>query len=692
MDFGQHLLDRADFKLVYWAHAVSVTELFARLHAFPEGLPGDRAKEREEAQAAFLSKTPCVIKALGQVSFYPITIPVKRAGQPEAVLLQWPRVVPGDVVHFKAGDILLADARIISGDSIVVEPPIGIRDNLISSMRQLSAQTEPSTCVYYEASNMIWGGSRVLRGHGIAIVCWTLDKMLVSNVGARILAGARREYDLSKRKTAIYKEWISVYGIAARREMHSFLLCPTKEDPSAFLSFIHLHWQSALLQVAPQSPPKVLSVLSGRKFHSLPKDEGLLSSLYKACAVLSTEWLNLEQIQQWNAGTRPLEKIECGGDSDALGAALLRFALAGSGATSFWSTRAAGFKVYRHGADATVVDSGFLALYEMQRVTAVFSHVVDPEKGRILLKSDHVERLEALVAEWKAKDCSIAIIGSYDVSQAADTNLQVSVPSNCTILAILVIQHTVQTLLRIKSAVTLLREARVSLILRCYDEKELPLVIEKAREIGILVPDLDPEKFIYRIAQGTAAQKEARRSFPIWVVPRKEQWGVRYAFRRRTLDEMAAPEGALDPNEEPEEDTEENSLIFYPKAPATMPWYSGLVPLAPNDVVKLWLWRHNDGGPWGNEFHRFAALGDTIIAADVDEQSYLWLLKEAFVLDPHDSYAMQCRPSPPHLKLSIIGHSELSSGANANASYILQHTDIARFASWILSIRNKKHH
>lgn len=103
---------------------------------------------------------------ISAASFYP-TARVIREGRLFRVGCN--RLVPGDVILVEEGDLICADARLVSSDNLEVSMRVD-RERWVERKKVASTHVPPNENRPWEMTNMLHGGSLVLCGSGRAIV------------------------------------------------------------------------------------------------------------------------------------------------------------------------------------------------------------------------------------------------------------------------------------------------------------------------------------------------------------------------------------------------------------------------------------------------------------------------------------------------------------------------------------------
>jgi Ca2+-transporting ATPase len=121
-------------------------------------------------------------------------------------------LVPGDVIVFESGDIIPADARLISETSLLVDEAhlTGESEPVRKNIQHIHS---PDIKVY-EMKNIVFAGSKVLNGHGIALVVKTGNMTEIGKIATKIQETKEERTPLQKKMDREVKALI-VLAIAA---------------------------------------------------------------------------------------------------------------------------------------------------------------------------------------------------------------------------------------------------------------------------------------------------------------------------------------------------------------------------------------------------------------------------------------------------------------------------------------------
>lgn len=136
-----------------------------------------------------------------------MTVSVVREGK--AVEISPELLVPGDIIKLKAGDIVPADARLISSVGLCAEEAAltGESEAVMKDADFLAGEK----CDVCDRKNMVFSSSAVVAGSGVAVVCETGMKTQIGEVASLLLTQENDDTPLQKRLANMGK----VLGIAA---------------------------------------------------------------------------------------------------------------------------------------------------------------------------------------------------------------------------------------------------------------------------------------------------------------------------------------------------------------------------------------------------------------------------------------------------------------------------------------------
>lgn len=94
---------------------------------------------------------------------------VMRGGKQH--LIKANEIVPGDILVLKTGDMIMADARLIGGDEVMVDESILSGES--AAVYKNGSKTAETPCDIYGASNLVFSGTNVVSGNVLALVVAT---------------------------------------------------------------------------------------------------------------------------------------------------------------------------------------------------------------------------------------------------------------------------------------------------------------------------------------------------------------------------------------------------------------------------------------------------------------------------------------------------------------------------------------
>ena len=409
---------------------------------------------------------------------------VRRAGHAKPISIPWNRVVEGDIVLVETGDVMLADVRLIKMEEpMIVRPPLTRTVPL--RCRQLKAEEEPNQMLFSEASNMIWSGAMVMRGKGEGVVVHTADHCLQYLFSDHVKAFNM----MSQKKLQKKRQIESLFGVV----VHPYLLLGIFGDydildfKMVYSSFV-LHYQSPLLSwVRKEKDPVVDEVLVGPNFDLVVsgKDEVILEEIRTCCSVASSSTLSLEDIKKWVRGEISATDIKSEKGRDAVGSSLLRWSVSQLGAKSWWSKRAAGFKVFVN--EAT---NATLSYMESKRCSYFRCNVDEAlqsckyymtSSGNVKsINSEYVASLQSKAMSCSSMRKKVVILAKYK------GEWENKIQKNGIVLGLIVMKESEQTRRELKRAIKILqRRLGLKFILRCNDSTEVDDCIAKGLDLKI---------------------------------------------------------------------------------------------------------------------------------------------------------------------------------------------------------------
>jgi len=114
---------------------------------------------------------------------------VLRSGTLEIIASRF--IVPGDILVFESGDIIPADARIIEANMVLADEAHLTGES--EPIEKITDAIEKSDIRLYEMKNMLFAGTKILKGHGKAVAVNTGGSTEMGKIAANI-----QETDIEK--------------------------------------------------------------------------------------------------------------------------------------------------------------------------------------------------------------------------------------------------------------------------------------------------------------------------------------------------------------------------------------------------------------------------------------------------------------------------------------------------------------
>lgn len=208
---------------------------------------------------------------------------VIRAGKEVTVLS--PELVPGDILLIERGDVIGADARIISsenmmvdestltGESVPVVKTIGVIDGEISLAQQ---------------SNMAFTGTHVTNGHGIAVVVGTGENTEFGKISHLIKNIEVQSTPLQKRLDRLTKQ------VALFAALFSFISFIIGIIHGIYLGTMLIFSMAIIVSGIPESLPTVVAITLALGVKKMAKENAIIKRLpavetLGTCSVICTD-------------------------------------------------------------------------------------------------------------------------------------------------------------------------------------------------------------------------------------------------------------------------------------------------------------------------------------------------------------------------------------------------------------------
>ena len=166
-------------------------------------------------------------------------------------------VVPGDVLLLAEGDAVSADARLVEAASLMVAEA-SLTGESEAVLKQVAALTEPAGVG--DRVNMVWGGTAVTRGRGVAVVTGTGMATEIGKV-ARLLGRTDEQQTPLQREVARIGRALGIAVIAIAVVIVAAILLTADIDGASGLVDVLLVGVSLAVAAVPEGLPAVLSVV-----------------------------------------------------------------------------------------------------------------------------------------------------------------------------------------------------------------------------------------------------------------------------------------------------------------------------------------------------------------------------------------------------------------------------------------------
>ncbi|MGB8374947.1 MAG: cation-transporting P-type ATPase [Salegentibacter sp.] len=122
----------------------------------------------------------------------------------KAIQFETAKLVPGDIIIISAGDVIPADARLVTGKSLAVKEAV-----LTGESNQVEKNTEvlPKETPLAEQANMLYKGTIAARGSGRAVVVGTGDHTAIGEIST-LTQEAEKETTPLERRLAKLSQWL----------------------------------------------------------------------------------------------------------------------------------------------------------------------------------------------------------------------------------------------------------------------------------------------------------------------------------------------------------------------------------------------------------------------------------------------------------------------------------------------------
>jgi len=132
---------------------------------------------------------------------------VRRGGKPKEITAE--KIVPGDILILRAGDRVAADARVIDVSELQVNEAALTGESL--PLKKITSEVEIGTPLA-ERSCMVYAGTSIVAGHGLAVVVATATKTEIGKVAELVRVTKEHDTPLQAELGQLAK-WITVIVI-----------------------------------------------------------------------------------------------------------------------------------------------------------------------------------------------------------------------------------------------------------------------------------------------------------------------------------------------------------------------------------------------------------------------------------------------------------------------------------------------
>ena len=198
------------------------------------------------------------------------TVTVLRDNHPEEILKI--DIVPGDILVLKAGDLVAADSRLLEADNLLVDESVltGESKNINKSFENINSQPQS----IFEAKNIVFAGTTVIEGEGLAIVFGTgMQTQVGQIVGLTSITSKKSLYE--KEILDFSKIIIKTVLIAILLILVANLIIKGKENFGSFLVFCLV----LTISLVPEALPAVITLNLSKGALQLAKNKIVVKKL-----------------------------------------------------------------------------------------------------------------------------------------------------------------------------------------------------------------------------------------------------------------------------------------------------------------------------------------------------------------------------------------------------------------------------
>lgn len=194
---------------------------------------------------------------------------VIRNGNIEVIASKF--LVPGDIVVFESGDILPVDARIIEATNILVDEA-----HLTGESEPINKNTDTlhkKDLKIYEMCNIVFGGSKVLNGHGKALVVKTGKDTEIGKIAESIQEAEEERTPLQKKMDREVKALVALAFVATVLVLVMGILKNLDFGMSVLLAI------SIMVAVFPEGLPASMTIAFSLAMERLAKNSVIIKRL-----------------------------------------------------------------------------------------------------------------------------------------------------------------------------------------------------------------------------------------------------------------------------------------------------------------------------------------------------------------------------------------------------------------------------
>ncbi|VVB60261.1 Potassium-transporting ATPase ATP-binding subunit [uncultured archaeon] len=180
-------------------------------------------------------------------------------------------LVPGDIIVFESGDIIPADARIIEETNILVDEAHLTGES--EPVQKNTHQIVEKKLELYEMKNIIFAASKVLNGHGKALVVKTGNETEVGKIAINIQQAEKEQTPLQKKMNREVKALVALAIVSLILVLVMGYLRGTDLGFSVLLAI------SILVAVFPEGLPASMTIALSLAMERLAKNSVIVKRL-----------------------------------------------------------------------------------------------------------------------------------------------------------------------------------------------------------------------------------------------------------------------------------------------------------------------------------------------------------------------------------------------------------------------------